>query len=161
MTESAKTKNNSIKEDNPMLLTDIGRLGRILDPWRESATRPLLRAAPLAAIDFPAVNISLSGDNAVVMTELPGLDADSLEVSVTNNLLTLRGSRKPEELSEGDSYHRQERWHGTFTKTVELPFAIEADKVDAKFAKGVLSIVLPRAEADKPKKINVSTDGGK
>jgi len=55
------------------------------------------------------------------------------------------------------SYHRRERWHGHFTKTLELPFNIESGKVEAKFLKGVLHISLPRAEADKPRKITVKS----
>jgi HSP20 family protein len=56
---------------------------------------------------------------------------------------------------EGATYHRRERGQGTFTRSLQLPFLVEADKVDATFEKGVLHIFLPRAEADKPKKIAV------
>jgi HSP20 family protein len=140
-----------------MLWSNIGRL---IDPWRELdfVNRPRLRVLTPATIDFPAANIWVSGDKAVVSTEIPGLDTDALEVSVVNNLLTLRGSRQTEELKEGETYHRQERWSGKFAKSIELPFAIESGKVEAKFTKGVLYISLPRAEADKPKKITIKAE---
>jgi HSP20 family protein len=111
-----------------------------------------------ATIDFPAANIWVSGDQAIISTEIPGLDAEALEVSVVNNLLTLRGSRQPEEAHEDETYHRQERWCGKFAKTIELPFAVEPGKVEARFTKGVLYITLPRAEADKPRKIAIRAE---
>jgi len=135
-------------------------IGRFIDPWREFdfMNRPRLRAFTPATIDFPAANIWVSGDQAVVSTEIPGLDTEALEVSVVNNMLTLRGSRQPEEVKEGETVHRQERWSGKFAKTIELPFAIEAGKVEAKFSKGALYITLPRAEADKPRKIAIRAE---
>jgi HSP20 family protein len=143
-----------------MLWSDIERRGRFFDPWREFelAQRQRLRANAQAGYDFPTVNIWISEDNAVVSTEIPGLEPDALEVSVINNSLTLKGSRKPEALKEGEAFHRRERWSGTFSKTIELPFAVESGKVQARFTKGVLYISLPRAEADKPKKITVKSE---
>jgi len=60
-------------------------------------------------------------------------------------------------LNEGESYHRQERGSGSFTRTVRLPFRVEADKVSAKYERGILQITLPRAEEDKPKKIQIKS----
>ncbi len=100
----------------------------------------------------------VSENNAVVTTEVPGIDPNALEISVVKDSLTLRGSRQDEELKEGESYHRRERWSGQFTKTLELPFPVDAGKVEARFAKGVLFISLPRAEADKPRKIVVKSE---
>ena len=98
------------------------------------------------------------GDHAVVTTEIPGIDPSAIEISVINDSLTLRGSRKPEELKEAESYHRRERWSGQFTKTLKMPFAVESGKVEARFSKGVLYISLPRAEAEKPRKIIVRSE---
>ena len=63
----------------------------------------------------------------------------------------------PLEIKEGESYHRRERWYGKFTKTIELPFVVEGNKVEAGFSRGILTIKLPRAESEKPKKITVRT----
>ena len=114
----------------------------------EGMRRSLRRFDVPSTVEFPAINVWVSDDNAVVTTEIPGIDPSALEISVVKDSLTLRGSRQTEELKEGESYHRRERWHGQFTKTLELPFAVEAGKVEARFSKGVLYISLPRAEAD-------------
>jgi HSP20 family protein len=142
-----------------MLWSDLERLGSVLDPWREFVrmSRALSRLDG-PSVEFPAVNVWVSGDHAVVTTEIPGLDPKNIDISVVKDSLTLRGSRQAEELKKGESYHRRERWSGQFTKTLELPFAVEAGKVEARFSKGILYISLPRAEADKPKKISVKTE---
>lgn len=143
-----------------MLWSDLERLGRFWDPWREfdRMHRAVSRWASPRSVDFPAVNVWVSGDEAIVTTEIPGVDPKSIDISAVGKSLTIRGSRNPEELKEGESYHRRERWLGQFTRSVELPFTIEVNKVDAKFSKGVLHIKAPRAEAEKPKKISVKSD---
>jgi len=143
-----------------MLWSEMERLGRVFDPWRqlEGLNRPVRWATLPASVDFPPTNVWVTEDNAVVTTEVPGIDPNALEITVVKNSLTLRGSRMAEELKEGEAYHRRERWKGQFTKTLELPFTVESDKVEARFAKGVLSIFLPRAEADKPRKISVKSE---
>ncbi len=107
--------------------------------------------------DFPSVNTWVSSDDSVITTEIPGLDPDSIDITVTGKLVTLRGSRKADELEGEQSYHRRERWSGEFSKVIELPFNIESDKVSAKFRKGVLYLTLPRAEAEKPRKIEIKS----
>ncbi len=139
-----------------MLWSDLN----LFDPWREieQMERALSRLTTRGAVEFPAVNLWLNGDEAVVTTELPGIDPGSIDISVIGKSLTLRGSRQPEEAKEGESYHRRERWYGKFSKTIELPFNVDTDKVSAKYSKGVLSLHLPRAEAEKPKKISIKSD---
>ncbi len=143
-----------------MLWSDLERLGRFWDPWNEfeRMQRAVSRRVSPPSADFPAVNVWVSGDEAVVTTEIPGVDPKSIDISVAGKTLSIRGSRNPEDLKEGDSYHRRERWSGQFTKTVEMPFTIETNKVEAKFSKGILHIKAPRAEAEKPKKIAVKSD---
>jgi HSP20 family protein len=109
------------------------------------------------APSFPAINVWLSEEGAVVTAELPGVKPEDLDISVVGETLTLTGSRQPEELKEGEEYHRRERRFGKFTRTFQLPFTVEANNVDAKFDKGILHIALPRAEAEKPRKISVKT----
>jgi len=142
-----------------MLWSDLERLGRFWGPWNEfdRMQRAVSRWASPPSVDFPAVNVWVSGDEAVVTTEIPGVDPKSIDISVVGKILTIRGARNPEELMEGESYHRRERWLGRFTKTVEMPFLIEASKVEANFGKGILQIKTPRAEAEKPRKITVKS----
>ncbi len=147
-----------------MLWTEgFGTFGRGLDPWSEfrrienEMNRVLSRFASPTTNEFPAINMWANGDEARVTTELPGIDPATVDISVMGKTLVISGSREPEETKEGTSYHRRERWYGKFSKTIELPFVTEGDKVEAKFSKGVLTIILPRAEAEKPKKITVKS----
>jgi len=142
-----------------MLWSDLERFGLSLDPWRdfERVNRALTRWNAPASVEFPAVNVWVAENNAVVTSELPGVEPEDIDISVAEKTLTIRGSRKSEELKEGESFHRRERWHGQFTKTLDMPFSIESGKVEAKFVKGVLNITLPRAEAEKPRKISVKS----
>lgn len=109
------------------------------------------------ASSFPAMNVWTNQDGAVITAELPGVNPEDIDISVVGETLTLSGSRQAEELQEGEKYHRRERGHGKFTRTFQLPFPVEGDKVEAVFDKGVLHVSLPRAEADKPKKIAIKT----
>jgi len=139
--------------------------GRRLSPWREMARlqhemNRLLSGTsrwpdPSVAPSYPAMNVWTDQDGAVVTAEMPGINADDMDISVQEDTLTLRGNRTPDEVPEGGTYHRRERGTGQFTRSLQLPFQVEAGKVEASYAKGILSITLPRAEADKPKKITI------
>jgi HSP20 family protein len=107
-----------------------------------------------AAPAYPAMNVWINEDGAIVTAELPGVAPEDIEISVVNETLTVTGTRQPEEV-EGATYHRRERSSGKFTRSFQLPFRIEGNQVEASFERGVLHIHLPRAEADKPKRITV------
>jgi len=106
---------------------------------------------------FPAMNIWTNNEGAIVSAEIPGINVDDLDISVVGETLTLNGSRQLEQMDENSRYHRQERGYGNFTRSIELPFQVEGDKVEAIYKNGVLKISLPRAAADKPKRIAVKT----
>jgi HSP20 family protein len=94
-------------------------------------------------------------NNLYVESELPGFELDDLEIYVTGeNQLSLKGERKRPEL-EGGTWHRQERGYGGFTRVMDLPSAVDSDKVSAEFNFGVLTIKLPKVEAAKPRRITV------
>ena len=143
-----------------MLWSATDRFGRVADTLREleGMRRALRRFDVPSTFEFPAINMWVSEDNAMVITEIPGIDPNDLDISVIDNYLTLRGSRRADEFREGESYHRRERWSGQFSKTLELPFTVESGKVEARFSKGVLHISLTRAEAEKPRKILVKSE---
>jgi HSP20 family protein len=139
----------------------IWRFGRIADPMTEmqrlqrEMNRLFSGATEVYAHDFPSVNVWRSENGAIVVAELPGIDPGKLDISVVGDSMTLTGSRELEALKEGESYHRQERIYGRFSRTLQLPFKVDAAKVEAKYEKGVLYITLPRVEAEKPKKIAI------
>ena len=131
---------------------DLARLQRQMDRLYRGAPR---FEGTAAAPAYPALNVWLNEDGAMVTAELPGIEPDDIDISVVGETLTVRGSRTAEELPEGAAYHRRERGHGRFSRTFQLPFPIATDDVDASFANGVLTIMLPRHEADKPRRIEV------
>ena len=108
-----------------------------------------------AASEFPAMNIWADENSVLVTAELPGIKVDDLDINVLGENLTISGERTPEELPEDAQYHRRERGFGKFTRSIQLPYQVDVKKVNASFKNGVLSITLPRAESDKPKKIAV------
>jgi HSP20 family protein len=104
---------------------------------------------------FPALNVSEDDDNLYIRAELPGIDSESIEISVEGETLTLRGERKSKEPSGNISYHRRERETGRFRRVISFPTRINAEKVEANFKNGVLKVVLPKAEEAKPRQITI------
>lgn len=108
-----------------------------------------------AVSEFPAFNVWSNDEAAVITSELPGVKMEDLEITVTGNAVGIKGSRKDEAPAEG-RFARRERPAGEFMRTIELPFQIDASKVEAKLANGMLRVDLPRSEMDKPRKIAIS-----
>jgi HSP20 family protein len=106
--------------------------------------------------EFPPVNVWAGSDGAIVMAEIPGVNPDQIDVTVHQDTTTLRGTRDPEVMDSETVVHRQERAHGEFARTVVLPFRVDGDKVSARFNRGMLTLDLPRPEADKPRKVKIS-----
>jgi HSP20 family protein len=107
------------------------------------------------ASSFPAINVWAAEESARVTAEIPGVSKDDLEINVTGDTLKLSGVRGQDDLPEGARYHRQERRFGEFSRSIQLPYTVDVNKVKAVFKNGVLSVDLPRVEAEKPKKIAV------
>ncbi|APF20508.1 heat shock protein Hsp20 [Caldithrix abyssi DSM 13497] len=135
-----------------------------VDPWREldrihDEMNRLFRDtfSRVAVRRYPAINMWVKDDQAIVTAELPGFDPDKLEITVLNDELHIKGERKLPEPEKDVTFHRKEIDVDSFQRTISLPYAVENDKVEANFEKGVLTIVLPRAEADKPRKIQVKS----
>jgi HSP20 family protein len=131
---------------------EMERLQREINRLCESVDRGWTPAG-----GFPAVNVWMNDEGAVVTAELPGVEVKDLEIGVVGETLTVSGERKLEDLPKDAVYHRQERGAGKFTRTVDLPFQVDGARVQATLEKGILRILLPRAEQDKPRKITVKT----
>ncbi|RMH68365.1 MAG: Hsp20/alpha crystallin family protein [Gemmatimonadetes bacterium] len=106
---------------------------------------------------YPAVNVWSNENSVIVTCELPGFEPADIDISVEDGVLKISGERKPVELNENERYHRRERETGKFSRLVRMPYQIDSDGVEAHFKNGVLTITLPRAEADKPRKIEIKS----
>ena len=98
----------------------------------------------------PAVDIVVEKDNVIVKADLPGLTKDDVSVTLQDNYLTIRGEKKHETEQKEANYFLSERVYGSFTRTIELPLAVDAKKIEARFKDGVLHVTLPKTEEAKP-----------
>ena len=89
--------------------------------------------------------------------EMPGVSVKDIDININGNELTISGQRNSDEIPEGAHYLRRERNFGKFARTIQLPFTVDPEKVEANFKDGVLTITLPKAEAEKPKKISIKS----
>jgi HSP20 family protein len=103
---------------------------------------------------FPPMNVSEDRDRYYVRALVPGVDPAHLDVAVVHQTVTVSGTRQlPGET--GVSYHRQERVHGAFSRSVTLPGSFDGARVEAKYVDGVLTLTLPKPEAAKPRRVTV------
>jgi HSP20 family protein len=107
-------------------------------------------------LDYPAINVWEKDNSIIVTTELSGVDAENINVSVAGNMLTIAGTTKADPIKEGETYLRQERRLGNFQRNFKLPFSVDSGKVEAKYEKGILQITLPGIKEDLPKKIKIN-----
>lgn len=106
---------------------------------------------------MPAIDMYQNEDDLIVKAVLPGLTHDDVDITVTSDVLTLRGEFKNDEDDAGNSYHIREHSSGIFERSISLPTDVEIDKAKAVFENGILTITLPKAEAVKPKTISIKT----
>jgi HSP20 family protein len=104
----------------------------------------------------PPVNLYESADTFVLTTELPGMKLEEIELAVQGNRLSIRGERKISYPDDGrTNLHRRERQVGQFRRALELPVAIDSEKVEASYRNGVLLVKLPKSAAHRPRRIEV------
>ena len=111
----------------------------------------------------PSVDIYENKDQIVLEAELPGMNREDFELTVENNVLTLRGERRFEKKDETDNYHRVERAYGQFSRSFTLPQTVSAENATAEYKNGVLSVVLQKREEVKARRIEIggqSAEGG-
>ncbi len=137
------------------LVSTQDRLNRL---FNETFSRAFGEEPGAAGTWTPAVDIYENDNNLVLKAELPGVDPKDVEVRVEDNTLYLKGERRFEKEVKEEHYHRIERAYGSFTRSFALPGSVSAEKVDAQYKDGVLTVTMPKREEAKPKtiKINVS-----
>jgi HSP20 family protein len=104
---------------------------------------------------FPLINVTQDRDHLYIRAELPGITADALSITATDNNLAIAGQRTLPIEEATASYHRREREAGSFSRTISLPTEIAVEKASARYSEGILTIVVPKAEMAKPKQIKI------
>jgi len=125
----------------------------------ESLFRPAAWPAPAeGAVLVPPIDMYEEKDKYVVKAELPGMKKDEIDISITDNILTIKGERKEEKEKKEGSYFFSERYYGTFLRSLNLPGNVDAKKICASYKDGVLQIDLPKTEEEKEKKIEIKVE---
>jgi HSP20 family protein len=131
---------------------ELVELQREMNRLAGYAPRKVAAAAPRV---FPSIIISATAQDLLVRAEVPGMDLDAFDISISGDMLTVQGARTTGEGLEGGWYHRRERESGGFSRAVRLPAAVDGDRAEATYVAGVLTISLPLQEAAKPKEVSV------
>jgi len=123
------------------------------EPW---SSRFLETFAPTLAVG-PRIDLAESENDVTVTAELPGVDPKDVEISVSGNMLSIRGQKREDHEEKKRNYHYIERSFGSFQRSIQLPSSVDADKVDAVFKNGILTVTLQKRPDAKPKRITVQT----
>jgi HSP20 family protein len=115
-----------------------------------------IHTGPLAAEWLPPADITETEDRVFIKAELPGIEDKDIELSLSGNMLTIRGEKKHAKEEKGENHYLGDRFYGSFRRTFQLPVDIEPDKTEATFDKGVLKISVPKVEESKSKKIEIN-----
>lgn len=127
--------------------------------FEESVVSP--RAARSGQGFVPALDLSETADAFLVEATVPGLKAEDLDITVENNVLTIKGDLRQEAEDRKRNYHRVERRYGSFQRTISLPSTVKADAIQASLTNGVLRLEIPKSEEVKPRRISVSNGESK
>lgn len=106
------------------------------------------------------LDVYATADEAVVIAAVPGMGPQDLEITINQNVISLAGkvpTAAESEQGKGATWYLNELWHGSFRRSVTLPFEVDAGKAEATFDNGIVRIVLPKAERAKPQRIAVRT----
>ncbi|MFP4112835.1 MAG: Hsp20/alpha crystallin family protein [Spirochaetota bacterium] len=150
---------NIVRRNRNNLWDPVGELDRIrreIDEMFDPAARRFFSDGLFDREFSPAMDVVENDDGFLVSVDLPGVDRKDLEISVADNILTIKGEKKGDREEKESTYYRKETWEGSFQRTLSLPHGVDAEKIDAKMRDGVLAISLPKREEAKPKQIAVN-----
>ena len=147
-------------EVEPWHLSDVERM---FENWFEDfwsrpfprLWRPGFSRLRSIALEAPALDVYEQKDELIVKAEIPGLTKDEIDITLEGNTLTIKGEKKKEEEVKEEDYYRSERTYGAFARSIDLPAAVQTDKVNASFKNGVLEIRLPKTEEAKKNVVKV------
>lgn len=106
----------------------------------------------------PAVDLAEEEDKYILTADLPGLTKEDINLSITDDVITLKGNRKTESEEKKKGYHRIERSYGSFQRVFRIPGGVDSGKVEASFKNGVLNVALPKPEESRPRQIDVNIE---
>lgn len=103
----------------------------------------------------PVIDLYETKDDIIVKAEIPGIDSKDINISLSGDVLSIKGEKRQEKVDKDDNLHRVERSYGSFSRSVRLPCEVEEEKITATYKKGVLNVRLPKCEPAKPKRIKI------
>jgi HSP20 family protein len=149
MTE--KKRERSLEVWSPFREFGLGGLGRMFDELLAE------RAVPAGTRWAPALDVTENDGSWVLSVELPGAKREDINIEVHDDVLTVRGEKKSEREEKSEKRHYVERFYGSFTRSFRLPAQVDAERIKAGFKDGVLTVEIPKTEAQKPKVIDIKS----
>jgi HSP20 family protein len=138
---------------------DLNSLQERMNRLFEDANRGWRADEPSATTSWsPAVDIYETESEIIVQAEVPGMERKDIELSLENNVLTLKGERRFEKEGKDENYHRIERSYGSFSRAFSIPAMVDEKKIKADYKEGVLAIILPKKEKARAKQINITSE---
>ena len=136
---------------------DMLSMRRAMDRFFDRALEPSWSDTPMWDL---ALDVVETKDEFVVKASLPGINPDDLEITFTDNVLTIKGESKEDKEVKEEQYHLRERRQGVFSRSISLPNRVKADAINANYEAGVLTLKLPKVEEVKPKRISINVGNG-
>ena len=136
------------------MLSEIDRL------FEDAFNAPVGKWERNSVWGFP-LDVNEADEAFTVKAAVPGMNPDNLDITITDNVLTIKGESQAEETREDEKVHLRERRFGSFMRSITLPVPVEAENVTANYENGVLTLQIPKAEAVLPKRISVQVGNGK
>jgi len=127
-------------------------LDRLFDRLLDDFSMPFI-STPTRGTPF--IDITEAEGNIIITAEIPGINPEDLDISVTEDILTIKGEMKSELSQDSGDYHRMERRYGTFSRTLQLPCKVKTEDVKAHYKKGILHIALPKCKPDPPRQVKI------
>ena len=137
----------------PSFWREMDRLQRDMNRLFNHYSQTGLRKAP----GYPAINIWMNDEAQYLSAEMPGVRVEDIDICVDGDTLTISGERGSDDVTGEAQFHRKERSFGKFTRTIQLPYAVDADSVDASLKNGVLTITLLKTKAEISKQISIKS----
>lgn len=139
-------------------LRDMVSLREVMDRlFAESFVSPRSWLAPTEGVATLALDVFEDENDVTVQASIPGVKPEGVELSITGDVLTIKGETREQKEQQQGSYHVRERRYGTFQRSITLPTQIDAGKANAEFKDGILTLTLPKLEEVKPKTIKIKT----